>query len=196
MLLEHGATVLASDIDHQMLDGLGNLKNEFSSCLELCYIDLNDATTIKHCLEFKPDTILCFNVLEHVELDKEALSALFSDALVGTKLLLIVPAHALLYGFMDREAGHFRRYQRAKLSGLLEHSGWVIKDCRYINPVGALGWLLQNRLIRPRRAVLDDPGLNRNIAFFDRYLVPVTEALDPITASLFGQSILAIGERR
>src|SRR5207247_6373263 len=61
------------------------------------------------------DTILCLDVLEHLEDDQSALRHFFTLAGAGGHVLLTVPAHPSLYGTMDRASGHFRRYRRQDL---------------------------------------------------------------------------------
>src|SRR5438067_2096884 len=48
------------------------------------------------------DTAICFNVLEHVHRDTEALKTIRSALAPGGRLLLLVPAHPALYGNIDR----------------------------------------------------------------------------------------------
>ena len=65
------------------------------------------------------DTIVCLNVLEHVEDDRGALRRLHAALAPGGRLLLLVPAHEWLYGAIDRAIDHHRRYERAGLEATL-----------------------------------------------------------------------------
>ncbi|MCH8254097.1 MAG: class I SAM-dependent methyltransferase, partial [Gemmatimonadetes bacterium] len=58
------------------------------------------------------DTIVCLNVLEHIDDDIGSLEAMYSLLEPAGKLVLLVPAFPGLYGSLDRALGHYRRYTR------------------------------------------------------------------------------------
>jgi SAM-dependent methyltransferase len=133
------------------------------------------------------DSVLCLNVLEHVRADEAALRG-FHDALQpGGALLLLVPAHAWLYGGYDRAAGHERRYAAGTLRPRLRAAGFDVETLRYVNPVGALGWLVRVRLRR------GDEWPSGSFRTFDR-LVPALRHLDRLPLP-FGLSVWAIARR-
>lgn len=133
------------------------------------------------------DSIVCFNVLEHVGDDGAAL-ACFRDLLApGGHLLLLVPAHEWLSSRFDREVGHERRYTAASMRAALLRGGFAIDDLRYVNPVGAIGWLVSMRL-RRRRGL---PG--GQVRAFDR-IVPLLRPLDRLRLP-FGQSLWVVARK-
>lgn len=133
------------------------------------------------------DSVLCLNVLEHVERDEEALRRLAASLCPDGRLLLLVPAHPSLYGRYDRATGHARRYTRAELRRKLEDAGLAIDELRHVNPLGALGWLLRVRFART------DAWPAGSVAAFERF-VPLARALDRLR-SPFGLSLWAIARR-
>src|SRR5581483_2050025 len=76
--------------------------------------DLNKAAPADYVAEGF-DTVVCLNVLEHIEDDLFALEQMNEVLVPGGKLLLLVPAHQRLYGEFDRAVGHFRRYSKHTL---------------------------------------------------------------------------------
>jgi SAM-dependent methyltransferase len=133
------------------------------------------------------DSIVCLNVLEHIRDDRAALRR-FHDLLApGGRLLLLVPAHPLLYGPADRELGHERRYSKRPLRALLEQSGLAVEVARHVNPVGAAGWLVSGRLLR-RADIPRGP-----LRVYDR-AVPLLRALDRVELP-FGLSLWVVGRR-
>lgn len=86
------------------------------------------------------DTVICVNVLEHIRDDIAALQRMESLLARGGYLLLLVPAHLKLYGAYDQLDGHFRRYSRDYLKIILRQTNFEIRQLRYFNAVGALGW--------------------------------------------------------
>jgi SAM-dependent methyltransferase len=134
------------------------------------------------------DSIVCFNVLEHIAEDKEALTSFRSQLAPGGALLLLVPAHPWLYGATDRMLGHERRYRRGQLRTRLQEGGFSVEVLRYVNPIGALGWFTSARLLRRR----DIP--RASLAVFDR-LVPLIRHLDRLRLP-FGLSLWAVAINR
>lgn len=133
------------------------------------------------------DTILCFNVLEHIANDGSVVAAFRERLAPGGHLLLLVPAHMLLYGEIDRNVGHERRYGKRQLQSMLERLGFAAVDVRYVNPLGAAGWLVSSRLLR-RRQVPFGP-----LQAYDR-LVPILQRLDRLPLP-FGLSVWAVARR-
>lgn len=133
------------------------------------------------------DAVVCFNVLEHVQEDGEAV-ARFHDLLhPGGRLVLLVPAHPVLYGSIDRTVDHKRRYRPRHVRALLESARLEVAEVRLVNPVGALGWFVSGRLLRRRHVPLAP------LRAFDR-LVPVLRLLDRIRLPL-GLSVWAVARR-
>jgi len=150
--------------------------------------DLADPATAERIAAFRPDTIVCINVLEHVRDDLAVLQRLEAALAPGGHLCLLVPAHFSLYGPYDRTDGHFRRYAKAHLRVLLSHTGLRTLRLRYFNAPGALGWFVQYRL--RARAIHGDGELglmNRLIPF----LRPLEAAIPPP----FGLSVVAVCRR-
>ena len=133
------------------------------------------------------DTILCFNVLEHVEDDRGALRRLHAALAPGGRLLLLVPAHQRLYGAIDRAIDHYRRYDAAGLAVTLEEAGFRVEHTQYFNRLGVLGWYVNSVLLRRTKV----PGLQLRL---QNVLVPFlrAEAALPLP---FGLSLIAVARR-
>jgi SAM-dependent methyltransferase len=195
-LLKRGKFVLATDIDNDLLACLQkNLGSQHPHSLKTQFIDLNQNLSIIECLSWQPDTLLCLNVLEHIEHDKEVIKYLYTNSRANTVAIFLCPAHQALFGFMDQQAGHFRRYNRQTFQKLFTSAGWSIAKCFYINPIGAIGWFVRNKLIPPSSRSLDDPKINSDIAIFDKYLLPISRTLDPFFKYTLGQSVVVIAKK-
>jgi SAM-dependent methyltransferase len=133
------------------------------------------------------DSIVCFNVLEHIADDAGALAAFRERLRPGGHLLLLVPAHPFLYGSLDRAFAHERRYAKRPLRALLRSRGFDVVALRRVNPVGALGWLVSSRLLR-RDEIPGGP-----LRLYDR-IVPVLRLLDRVELPL-GLSLWAVARR-
>ena len=138
------------------------------------------------------DAVFTINVLEHIEDDAIAIANLVDVLKPGGHLLISVPALMLLYNDLDRLAGHCRRYTTTRLRELLKEQPVELVRLSYFNPIGGLGWFA-NRL--KRHNSLNDAAVNGQIALFDKYAVPLSRALDPLSRSFFGQSVTCIARR-
>ena len=63
------------------------------------------------------DVVGAFEVLEHIEGDREALEAWRRWLTPGGQLMLSVPSHQDRFGPADLVVGHYRRYERDDLQG-------------------------------------------------------------------------------
>ena len=132
------------------------------------------------------DTIICLNVLEHVDDDIASLQAIRRMLALGGRLILLVPALPVLYGTIDKALGHHRRYTRGRLASLLEATGFRMAHIEYFNLAGVLGWWFAGRVLR--RTMIPAASLK----LYDA-LVPLFR-LERLIPWRIGQSLIAIGE--
>jgi SAM-dependent methyltransferase len=132
-------------------------------------------------------TIVCLNVLEHVEDDMTSLSTMHQLLEPNGRLVLLVPALPALYGSMDVELGHFRRYTPQALNSAFTETGLTMLHMEYFNLVGVIGWWWSGRVTR-RKMIPKGP-----LKLFDM-LVPLFR-LERLIPRRVGLSLIAIGER-
>ena len=133
------------------------------------------------------DSVVCLNVLEHVENDRRVLSELYRAIRPGGVLAVLVPAHQALYCDLDKNLGHFRRYTEASLVGLFREAGFVVETSRYFNWVGAVGWYLFGRILkRPHITKVATKGFG---------LVSRLRTLEERFHFSFGLSVIVVGRR-
>ena len=138
----------------------------------------------------KFDSAILSNVIEHIEDESDALHTIWGALKPGGAAVFIAPAHAMLMSEFDRRIGHHRRYRAKPFARRLEAVGFEVVSASYINPIGAIGWLVTARLLRL------DPTANRFLSLYDRFVIPASKALTPLTARAFGQSVVAVARRR
>jgi SAM-dependent methyltransferase len=132
------------------------------------------------------DTVVCANVLEHVEDDRGSLAIMRSLLEPRGRLVLLVPALPALYGTLDRELGHHRRYTSAELKAKFREAGFRMHHLEYFNLAGVPGWWLTGRVLR--RTLVPSGSLR----VFDA-LVPLFR-MERLLPWRVGQSLIAIGE--
>ena len=134
------------------------------------------------------DSIVCLNVLEHIEQDRTVLERMQEVLPSGGRVVLMIPAFMALYGPIDRHLGHYRRYTRAGLTETAMRAGLRPRQLHYMNSVGFFGWWLNSKMQRQQQS-------EAQIATFDNYVVPVMARVEGWVRPPFGQSLFAVLEK-
>jgi SAM-dependent methyltransferase len=135
------------------------------------------------------DSIVLVNVLEHIQEDEATLRRLHSALTVGGAVLLFVPALPLLYGTLDKEFGHYRRYMKHDLVTKLQRAGFELAMVRYVNMLGVLTWYLAGKVLRKRTLKPQD------VRLYDKLVVPWMSMLERHWDTPIGQSLICIGRK-
>ena len=180
--------VIASDIDPFYLQTLGRrFASHTNVRLGSFRFPLGQAERADLSAE-RIDTIVCLNVLEHIE-DHQSTLADFAAVLPsGGRLVLLVPALPMLYGSLDRHLSHFRRYQKEPLRELLADTGFACDDLRFVNRLAVFGWWLSSRVLKAKVLPKDQLTLFR-------WMMPLLKHEEKHPPS-FGLSLLALARRR
>jgi SAM-dependent methyltransferase len=173
--------VLATDLEPACLE---RLVARFPTAITRVATPEED--TFLELAHWSPDSIVCLNVLEHIQNDAAALRRMAAILPPGGRLALLVPALPALYGPIDRNLGHFRRYTKRDVDRLAFAAALDIHSLRYMNAIGAIGWYANARLFR--RAAQSAT----QIALFDNAIVPVASRVEALIPPPLGQSVLAI----
>jgi SAM-dependent methyltransferase len=131
-------------------------------------------------------TVVAINVLEHLDDDAGALRALASMTEPGGRIVLWVPAYMQLYGDFDRAVGHVRRYTPRTMTAAIRDAGLTPEVVKPVNLLGGIAWWAT-----VRRGGVGTPN-PRLVRTYDRFVVPVTRALERRVTPPFGQSVLAV----
>jgi SAM-dependent methyltransferase len=139
------------------------------------------------------DLLVLFDVLEHIDAEKDFLqSAKFHLSDSGI-LLVNVPAHQFLYSDYDRAAGHVRRYSADHLTKVAEENGFEISALSYWGlPLVPL--LLARKGMSMQRtdgkAGFDTRGSTINS------LLAVVARCEPLPQKFLGTSLMAVLHNR
>lgn len=144
------------------------------------------------------DTIVSFNVLEHIKDDvavlADAIRLLRESKSKRTKRIVsLVPAHQWAYGTVDKELLHHRRYTRSSMGEKLrmaDTTGAIVAtEYRYINIPGLLAWFFANRILRKKTLGTD---LIRGFEFLYPVIRPVDDLLHTVGRIPLGQSLMSV----
>jgi glycosyltransferase involved in cell wall biosynthesis len=155
---------VASDIEEEHLARL-RVRFRGRPNLKIRYCDLCVASDFEE-LRGQFDTVVCLNVVEHVEDDLTALRNIFSALQPGGVAIILVPQDQAAYGTLDEVLGHYRRYSEAQLRARMEEAGFEIERMLHFNRVTRPGWRVNGQLLRRRS--------------FSRFQLRVFDALVPL----------------
>ena len=141
--------------------------------------------------QFEPgfDTIVSFNVLEHIEDDVGTLRTAATLLRPGAHLVLFVPSLPFLYGTVDAEINHYRRYTKTTLSEAVRSAGLTLQRIEYFDFLGIVPWFISSRVLRRTPS---DSGIRS----YDRFVVPVCRAFDRLVGPPLGKSLIAVAGLR
>jgi hypothetical protein len=141
------------------------------------------------------DTVVSFNVLEHIEEDEKVLRDLThllqaSNAPGPKRIVTVVPAHQWAFGSVDREYGHFRRYNHCDFVRLVHKvAPAATLHYEYFNIFGLPGWFLMNRIFNKKKIEL------KEVLMFER-ICPYVQMIDLFLHRILhiplGQSLVAV----
>jgi putative flippase GtrA len=142
--------------------------------------------TVKDIKENDWDAVININVLEHIKDDEGELKSYYE--LLKKKngiLALFVPACPEIYAPLDKDFGHFRRYDKKELTKKVEDAGFTIISIHYYDFVGYFAWWLNFCLLKNR-------GFNRkSVRMFDRFIFPITNRIESaVCRPPFGKNLM------
>jgi SAM-dependent methyltransferase len=113
---------------------------------------LLDASQPDHYKDFRGqmDTIVCLNVLEHIQDDHGALLGMRSALEDGGRVIILVPEGQSIFGSLDEELGHWRRYSEQQLRHCLTEAGFEVEAVLRFNRISRPGWWINGKILKKR----------------------------------------------
>ncbi len=127
-----GAGALLSELAERGYTGLGVDFSENARKLARAFVADHPGMRISDTVSGEApesfDFLCAFEVLEHIEDDLGALRDWSRYLRGGGTLIISVPAHPERWNPADEWAGHFRRYRRQDLTGMVASAGFRVED--------------------------------------------------------------------
>lgn len=139
---------VATDIDREHLE---RLSSRLSNRPHLEIAELNAAFPENHAaFQGQMDTVICLNVLEHIEDDLEALRNIRSLLVDGGRAVILVPCGQSIFNSLDEELGHLRRYSEDQLRERMTAAGFEVETLLRFNRASRPGWWLNGTILKRR----------------------------------------------
>jgi len=131
------------------------------------------------------DAILYLHVLEHIKDDKKEIAEAISKLKKNGHLIIMVPAHQKIYGNLDKEVGHYRRYE----SDFFKKDMKLLKlvNFKYLDSAGYFLYKLNSFVFKSEKY-----PTKLKIFIWDKFFTPISILFDFISMYKFGKCILAI----
>jgi glycosyltransferase involved in cell wall biosynthesis len=148
LLLAKKRTYIATDLDPEHLSRLG-VRLSGRPKLETAVLDAarpEDYAPFRN----RVDTIVCVNVVEHLEDDLGALRSMYETLEEQGRAVILAPEGPGLFNSLDRELGHQRRYSEEQLRRRMSEAGFVVEEMLRFNRISRPGWWLNGSLLGRR----------------------------------------------
>ena len=139
---------VASDVNPLYVKTLENLTSD-RPYLAARFTDVTDLASYPQ-LAGGFDSVVCLNVIEHIDDDVGALRNIRAVLAQGGKAIVLVPSGPWNFGSLDEVLGHKRRYTEATLRRAAEEAGFEVRQVLRFNRVSSLPWFLNGRVFRKK----------------------------------------------
>ncbi len=140
-------------------------------------------------IQNKFNSIYSINVLEHIKDDAKVLQNINKLLNKNGRMVLLVPAKKNAFKKLDKQLGHFRRYEKQELKSKLEKAGFIVERIEFFNIIGLLSWVLRD-LIDGKKDHLKP----MHVKLFD-YIVPLLRMIEPKSGLPIGISLIVVGKK-
>lgn len=97
------------------------------------------------------DTALIAHVLESSVDPQAVITELARKLAPGGRIVLLAPHGKALYGTLDKELGHARRFEKQEIRQMLIAAGLAPEHVQTFNRMGALAWWVNSRILGSRQ---------------------------------------------
>jgi len=186
--LADGHLLTMTDIRLEYLEFLKeNFLDQRQDIIQLDLVDENFEEKYKSYFgKFK--TVFALNVIEHIENDSLAIQNASKLLSVGGNLIILVPAHALIYNTIDRNLFHFKRYGFSDLKKLMQTHPLKLESIKGFNGLGIAAWVYGG--LFSKKGVI----AGGDMKLYNR-LVPIAKWIDKITFFRLGLSLIAVSRK-
>ncbi|MDP3183100.1 MAG: glycosyltransferase [Desulfobaccales bacterium] len=186
-LLPKKEKLIVTDVDPTYLEIL-EVAFKDNDIVDVARLDLTRRQDTEKLGESICDTVICLNVLEHIDDDVGALQNIHQLLAPGGRLVLLVPQYKWLFGSYDQHAGHVRRYTKAELTQKLEQADFRVLRFKNFNFLAIFGWWVNS-------CWLKKTNMDRwQLKIYDT-MVPLLRVVEKLLP-LPGISLICVAERQ
>ena len=117
--------------------------------VQVARVDLSDPASFQVFRE-QMDSVVCLNVVEHVEDDLSALRNIHTVLGPNGRAVVLVPHDQKIFGSLDVSLGHYRRYSEQELRQKMEACGLQVEKVIMFNRIARPAWYVSGRIFKSK----------------------------------------------
>lgn len=140
------------------------------------------------------DSVYSVHVMEHIENDRQFIEEMLALTRPDGNIIILVPAMPFLFSELDRNIGHYRRYNKKMVRALIQGLPVTISYLAYNNLVGVLGSLCVSKIGKTNYQE-SEPAKRRFLriySFFSRYIVPSVQMIEKVVPVPVGLNLTVV----
>ncbi|MBL7544825.1 MAG: class I SAM-dependent methyltransferase [Bdellovibrionaceae bacterium] len=140
------------------------------------------------------DVVYSVHVLEHIENDREFIINSLNLVKPGGTMIVSVPALNFLYSDLDREIGHFRRYDKKMLKNLFSDLDVTVLHLRYSDILGVIGSLIVSKIGKKnyQGSTEKKKSFIQLASIYSKLVVPIGRAIESIITPPIGLNLTIV----
>jgi SAM-dependent methyltransferase len=144
------------------------------------------------------DAVFSVHVMEHIEDDRSFVRQQLELLRPGGRLIILVPALPFLYSELDKNIGHFRRYNKSSIRSLLDGAPAEVEKLFYSNFIGVLGSLYFSKFKKVQYQSSDTQRKKffRIYQIFSRYFIPAIQTIENVIPVPLGLNLTLVATKR
>ena len=170
-----------------LLEPDANLASEIKPNVDS--LNLNQVSIINGTIDYLNDktydTIIYIDVLEHIENTASEIEKIKKCLRLNGFLIILVPSYNFLFSNFDKRIGHFRRYNKSLLCRQINNE-LSTEKLFYLDSMGFFASLMNKFFLKK------ELPSQKNINFWDNYLVKLSMLFDILFFKKFGKSLIGI----
>ena len=144
------------------------------------------------------DSVYSVHVMEHIEDDRQFLATMLALTRPGGNVIILVPAVPFLMSDLDRNIGHYRRYNKKMIRALVRDMPVEIRHMAYNNLLGVAGSLYFSKFRKINYQKNDEARSTfySVYRFFSEYVVPGVRLFERFVPVPIGLNLTIVLQKR
>jgi len=140
------------------------------------------------------DSVFSVHVMEHIEDDRAFLQECLDLTRPGGAVIVLVPAIQFLYSDLDRNIGHYRRYNKRTIHQLMAGLDAKIEKLHYNNLFGvfASAYYIKFKKLDYQKSHQNRVSFFRLYSLYSKYVVPVVSIVERVARPPIGLNLTLV----
>jgi SAM-dependent methyltransferase len=140
------------------------------------------------------DTVFSVHVMEHVADDHAFVRECLEMVQPDGRVVILVPALQFLYSDLDRNIGHYRRYDKKLIRSLIADLDVRVEKLQYNNFLGVLAsaWFIRIRKLDYQKSESSRSRFFRLYRMYSKFVIPIVSSLERVVSPPLGLNLTVV----